>query len=233
MVVAQLQNYTLMDLLRSDGFYQNVVACRDITRRSNRESSFCGWGDEHSYTLTLPFKEQADSCDFQEEEEGIHPHPGQGLYIPKGKSRLIDLHFHPDYLLLGNIGIPSKADLTDQLEVFFKNFQLHSPSNQKQGFNLVSVIGYYSAPINTIKLFFGQYVNPDFPPKRSLPACLSKLMFQELGNNGRGYDILDQQLPRKAAGVLKATGEYRAEVILFRNRAGYLKGLSKLESWVL
>ncbi len=218
MVVSHLQNYTLMDLLRSDGFYQNVIACRDITRASNRESSFCGWGDAHSYTLTSPFKEQADSCGFQEEENGIHPHPGLGLYTPKGKIRLIDLHFHPDYLPLNNICIPSREDLGDQLNVSFKNSQLHLSFNQGQGFNLVSVIGYYSAPNNIIQLFFGQYVNPDFPPRRNLPARLSRLMFQEWGNYGRGYDILDQQLARKAARVLSATGEYRAEVVSFRNQ---------------
>ncbi len=249
MAVSHLQNYTLMDLLRSEGFYKNIIAGRDITRASNCESSFCVWGDAQSCTFTSAFKEQADSCDFQEEENGIHPHPGWGLYTPEGKSRLIDLHFHPDYLLLDNIGIPSREDFSDQLKVSSKNFQIHlssnvasalprvidrdgkTYSNHGQWFNLVSIIGYYSAPNNQIRLFFGQYVNPDFSPRRNLPARLSRLMFQELGNKGRGYDILDQQLPRKAARVLSATGKYRAEVISFKNRSEYFFGLKKLEEW--
>ncbi len=75
MVVANLQNYTLMDILTSSQFYKNIITARNITRDFNRESSFCVWGDTRRYTMTVPLREKKRFCDAWEEKTGGPHHP--------------------------------------------------------------------------------------------------------------------------------------------------------------
>ncbi|MEK6845471.1 MAG: hypothetical protein AABY26_01825, partial [Nanoarchaeota archaeon] len=154
---------------------------------------------------------------WEEKKSGPHHPYGFGLYTPKSKSRLIDVHNHP----LDNDAIPSKIDLENQLEVLIQNFELHSSS--KYFHNLVSVVAHYS-PINNItRLFFGQYDVSEGIPEEGLPLSLNCFLNKEIKRSG--------YVPRNVARVLTATGKYRAEVISFRKRSEYFFGLKKLEKW--
>lgn len=220
MVIANLQNYTLMDILVSNQFYNNIITARNITRHSNCESSFCVWGDTRRYTMTVPLKEKKRFCDAWEEKTGGPYHPyGFGLYTPKGKSRLLDVHYHPP----DNSAIPSIIDLENQLEVLINNFELHPSS--KYVHNLISIVAHHSRANNITRLFFGQYDVSESIPKKDLPLFLDCLQNKEIKK--RGY------IPRKSAQVLTATGKYHAEVVSFRKRSEYFYGMRKLEGWTL
>ncbi len=218
MVVSHLQNYTLMDILASNDYYDNIITARDLTYNSNHESSFCVWGDARKYTLTIPREEGKNSCvTWEKENDNSHSPKGYGLYTPKNKSRLIDLHYHPK----DNMGIPSQRDLVNQLEILTQNFKLHLSS--KHFYNLVSIVAHHSYANNITKLFFGQYDVSDGIPKEGLPLSLDRLLNKEIRK--KGY------IPHRLAAVLQATGKYRAEVVSFKNRSEYFFGLRKLEEW--
>ncbi len=220
MVLAHLQNYTLMDILTSNQFYESIIAARNITRNSNCESSFCVWGDTRRYTLTIPLEGRKRFCDAWEEKTGGPHHPcGFGLYTPKGKSRLLDVHYHP----LDNSAIPSIIDLESQLEVLIQNFELHHSS--KYPHNLISVVAHHSRANNITRLFFGQYDVSRGIPEEGSPHSLSCLLDKEIKK--RGY------IPHKVAQMLTATGKYRAEVVSFRKRSEYFDGMKRLEGWTL
>ena len=218
MVVANLQNYTLMDILASSQFYEHIITARNITRASDCESSFCVWGDTRRYTLTVPLEEEKRSCNISEEKIiGLHHPRGFGLYTPKDKSRLIDLHYHP----CDSTAIPSSRDLENQFEILTQNFELHPSS--KYFHNLVSVVAHYS-PINNItRLFFGQYDVSECIPEESFPLSLNRFMNKEIKKSG--------YIPRKVVEVLNAARKYRAEVISFRIKSEYGYGLRKLGGW--
>ncbi|HLD72205.1 MAG TPA: hypothetical protein VJA23_01330 [Candidatus Nanoarchaeia archaeon] len=218
MTVSHLQNYTLMDILVSSQFYENIIAARDLTYNSGHESSFCVWGDARRYTLTIPREERTKSCmEGGKENCGDYSTKGYGLYTPKNKSRLIDLHYpHKD-----NMVIPSQRDLVNQLEVLAQNFELHPSS--KYFDDLVSIVAHHSPANNIIKLFFGQYDVSDDIPEEGLPLSLNRLLNKEIGKSG--------YIPHRLATVLQSTGKYRAEVISFKNRSEYFSGLRKLKEW--
>ncbi len=228
MVVANVQNYTLMDILASSQFYENIITARNITRDFNRESSFCVWGDTRRYTMTVPLEERKRLCDTWEEKTGGPHHPcGFGLYTPKDKSRLLDVHYHP----LDNGAIPSHRDLENQLEVLTRNFDIHPSSLEFH--NLVSIVAHHSRANNITRLFFGQYEVSEAFPEPDVPSylyrCLNRFVREESERNGDGSNYY--QFLHKAARVLTATGKYRAEVVSFRKQSEYFYGLRKLEGW--
>ncbi len=220
MVLAHLQNYTLMDILTSNQFYENIITARNITRNSKGESSFCVWGDTRRYTLTVPLRERKRFCGTLEEKTGGPRHPlGFGLYTPKDKSRLLDVHYHPP----DNSAIPSEIDLENQLEVLIHNFELHHSS--KYFHNLVSIVAHHSRANDITRLFFGQYNVSERIPEEGSPYFLNCIQDKEIKK--RGY------VPRRAARALTATGKYQAEVISFRKRSEYFYGIKRLEEWTL
>lgn len=230
MVVANPQNYTLMDILSSSQFYESIITARDITKQTNHESSFCVHGNLRRYIITSPLEEEAHTCVTWEKENGEHhPPKGFGLYTPPNHSRLVDLHYHSP----SNTSIPSRRDLIDQLEILTQNSELYSPVRGFRRFNLVCIIAHHSSANNVTKLFFGQYVPSGTVPEMSLPLRLNRLLRKECGGDSKGYDCLNPRLPWKAAQVLTATGKYRAEVVSFRKRSEYDCGLRKLEGWSL
>jgi hypothetical protein len=209
-----------MDILTSSQFYENIIATRDLTYNSNHESSFCVWGDARRYTLTIPREERKKSCvEWKKESGDYHSPKGYGLYTPKNKSRLVDLHYH----LKDNIGIPSQRDLVNQLEILTLNFELHPYS--KYFDNLVSIVAHHSSANNITKLFFGQYDVSEGIPEEGFPLSLNRLQNKEIRK--KGY------IPHRLAIVLQTTGKYRAEVVSFKNSSEYGYGLRKLEEWSL
>lgn len=218
MVVANIQNYTLMDILASSQFYESIITARNITRDSNCESSFCVWGDARRYTMTVPLKGRKRFCyAWGKKADELHHPRGFGLYTPKDKSCLLELHYHPP----DNFAIPSKIDLENQLAVLTKNFKFHPDS--KYIHNLVSIVAHHSRANNITRLFFGQYNVSEGIPEEGSPHSLDCLQNKEIKK--RGY------VPRMTARVLTATGKYRAEVVSFRKRSEYDCGLRKLEGW--
>jgi len=223
--------FTLKDILNNYRTIDLILDSAQITKRTDRESSFCAYGDFKRYEFTLPLEEEPECC-FGESDTGgmVYTKEGYGLWIPEYASKIVYFHTHPSF----TTAIPSTEDLEFQLGVISKNWD----GSPYHFFNPVSIVGHYTSVDKTVRLFIGQFVLPTEKTSwerwkimnQDLPARLDSLVRQQIGDQHLEFDFSDLELPEKAARVLNSTGRYAAQTLSFPINKEF-EYWDKVENW--
>lgn len=236
--------FTLKDILNDSQIIDLILNSARITKRSDRESSFCVYGGFDQYYFTKALEEELDAVIGIREDSFIEGESaggitftkeGYGSWVPKDKYMIIHTHFHP----LDSTAIPSVQDLKAQLYFIQKNWN----NSSSPFFNPIFIVGHYSPEDQNVRLFLGQFVLPEAetPWKRfavlahDLPDTLDLNIRQQLGDNYYELDHEDPTLSEKAARVLNLDGKYRAHTLTFplKNEFGYWDQVENWESFPL
>jgi hypothetical protein len=223
-------NYTLMDILKSDKFYQQLTRAANISREESRESAFNVYGDLKRWVVTRASREYETFClpGGVGSDGWVFQTKGEGMYKPEKENELVNVHFHtPDCS-----AIPSLGDLRHESEFAWLDNGVVVLNDGYTYIVPTPIIG-HSTPEGKITLLFRQMTLDYSSLKPTFSEFVSDMLRKRLSGDSERIDFSDALLPDKAAAILNSTKMYKAGVVKFEDRLTYEKSVEKLSHFSL